>query len=159
MIYSKYLRNKLIDAAFRGGTVTFPATYYVALLVGEPTSADVYNEIGNVNARNYARVAVASNATNWAATNGVGTTTNPSTGTSGQTSNNIAIVFNSPTGSMAWATGAGSSSEITHVGLFDSATIGAGNLWLYAPITPKTVEAYHTTPTIKAGQLVFTIDR
>ena len=158
MIYSKYARNLLVDAAFRGGTITFPATYYIALLSSAPTVNDVYTEIGNTIPNGYARKSVVSNATNWAATNGVGTTDSPSTGTTAITSNNIALVYANPTGD--WIRDASpTATPITHVGFFDSATIGAGNLWFYVPITPKTIEAYHTSPTIPIGGLTITLDR
>lgn len=164
MMYSKYAINKLVDAALRGGTLTFPSTYYVALLVSAPTAADVYQEIGNVNPRGYARYTITANATNWSATNGPGTTTNPSTGELGSTlktfssSNNAAIVFPNPTGHWTYGSGAGPT-EITHIALFDSATIGAGNLWFYCPIGRKKISATDTAPTIPLGALKFTFDR
>lgn len=158
MIYSKYARNLLVDAAFRGGTITFPATYYLALLTSAPTVSDVYTEIGNITANGYTRKSVASNVTNWAATNGVGSTASPSTGTTATTSNNIALVYSNPTGN--WIRDASPTpSLITHVGFFDSATIDAGNLWFYVPITPKTIEAFHTDPTIPINGLSITLDR
>ena len=156
MIYSKYLRNKLVDAALRGGTLTFPATYYVGLLVSEPTLADVVQEIGNVNPNGYARVSVAANAANWAATNGAGTTTNPSTGTTAISSNNIEIAFPNPSGGF-WAYGAPSEpSQIKFAGLFDAST--AGNLWMYVPVTPKKIAASDYNPKFPVGSLVFTFD-
>ena len=155
-MYSKYLRNKLVDAALRGGTITFPTTYYVGLLVSEPTANDVVQEIGNTNANGYARQAIAANATNFAATNGAGTTTSPSTGTTAISSNNVAIPFPNPSGGF-WAYGSPTNpSDIKYIGLFDALT--AGNLWMYIPITPKTIAASDYNPTIPAQALVFTFD-
>lgn len=155
-MYSKYLRNKLVDAALRGGTLTFPSTYYVGLLVSEPTLADVVQEIGNISANGYARVSVAANATNWAATNGAGTTTNPSTGTTAQSSNNIEIAFPNPSGGF-WAYGSPTDpSWIRYAALFDASS--AGNLWMYVPITPKRIAAADYNPKILVGALSFTFD-
>lgn len=159
MIMSKYARNKLVDAALRGIAITFPSTYYIALLTDKPTSADVYSEIGNVTPNGYARKSVVANTTNFAATNGPGTTTNPSSGTTGNTSNNAAIQFNNPSGGN-WYNGSGpNASQIKYVGLFDSATIGAGNLWFYVPLSQyKTVSANEYNPTIPAAALTLSFD-
>ncbi len=161
MILSKYARNKLVDAALRGVSITFPATLYVALLTSAPNSGtDAYTEIGTTTANGYARVSVTSDTTNWSATNGAGTTTNPSTGTGAATSsNNAAITFPNPSGGN-WFYGVGpEASSITHIGLFDSATIGAGNLWYYVPLgQAKTVSSSDFSPNIPAGALSLTFD-
>ena len=160
MIMSKYTRNKLVDAAFRGIAASFPATYYVALLTSAPTVNDAYTEIGSVAPNGYARMAITSNTTNWAATNGVGTTTNPSSGTTAETSNNAAIVFPNPSGGDWYNANGGVAQPITHVALFDSATIGAGNMWFYMKLgAAKTVKSTDTAPTIPAAALKFILDR
>lgn len=149
MIWSKYARDLLVGAVLRGGTITFPATYYLACLVGEPNVAtDAYQEIGNINPRGYARKSVTNSSAQWAAN-----------GSSDALSSNLnALVFADPTGNWTYGSGA-DASLITHVGLFDSATIGAGNLWLFTPINPKKVEAGQFNVTFPVGGLAFQLDR
>jgi hypothetical protein len=156
---SKYHRNKMVDASLRGVSFAYPATMYAAFLTAVPDASDSnYGEIGSTTANGYARQAITSNTTNWAATNGVGSTTNPSSGTTGQSSNNIAINFPNPSGGN-WFTGAGpSASLITGVGLFDGSTIGAGNLLFYIPITPKYVNQTDFNISIPIGALVLNFD-
>jgi hypothetical protein len=160
MIYSKYARNKLIDAALRGGTIAFPSTYYVALLVDKPTAQDVYQEIGSVNPNGYARVSIVASAANWSATNAIGSTTATSTGTLTRSSNNNSITFPNPSGGN-WVHGVGTGpSKIKYIGLFDSATIGAGNLWMYAPLGgQKEVLSTDFNISIAPNGLGFTFDK
>jgi len=152
MMLSKYARDLLVGAALRGGTITFPGTYYIALLTSAPVvSTDVYTEIGNVTPNGYARKSILNNATDWSA-NGA--------------SDGISYNLNS----LEWATdpvgghwfhGSGpNATPISYIGLFDSATIGAGNLWFYAPTgSPKTVELGQFDITIPVGAIRFTFDK
>ena len=161
MIYSKYARNKLVDAALRGGTITFPSTYYLALLTEKPTSADVYKEIGDVTPNGYARVASTANATNWSAADAPGSTAATSDGVGvGRSSNNVAISFPNPSGGN-WVNGVGTTAtKIKYIAWFDSAAIGAGNLWFYAPLgAQKTVSANDFNPSIAINALSLTFDR
>lgn len=129
---SDYLENKLIDALFRGGSYTFPTTVYIALFTAAPSDSGGGTEVSG---SSYARVAVTCNATNWASTGGATTTTNPSAGTSGTTSNNAVITFPTPSGS--WGT-------ITHVGIFDAAT--TGNLLFWGALTTSLAVTGSSTP-------------
>lgn len=159
MIYSKYTRNKLVDAALRGGTITFPATLYVALLTSKPTPEDVYNEIGNVTANGYTRVSYASSTTNWSAADTTTSTASTSSGSVTGASNNLNVIsFPNPTGN--WFNGSGTeASEITYIGLFDSATIGAGNLWFIIPLVgSKKIYSGEFNITVPAKSLVLTFD-
>src|SRR5690606_21366039 len=93
--FSNYLENKIVDWLFRGQAYTPPSTIYVGLLTAAPDDTDGGTE---VTGGSYARVAVTSSLTNWAGTQGAGTTA-ASSGTSGTTSNNSAITFPTPTAS------------------------------------------------------------
>lgn len=123
---TNYLENKLVDWLFRGGSYTPPTTWYVALFTAAPSDAGGGTEVSG---NNYARVALASSTSNWAATDAAASTTNPSGGTSGTTSNNSVLSFPTPSGS--WGT-------ITHAALFDASTSG-NMLWWGALTTSRTV--------------------
>jgi hypothetical protein len=142
---SDYLENKIIDFVFRGQTFTPPATLYIALF----TTAD--NDAGSarveVSGGSYARVPVTSSLTNWAGTQGAGTTV-ASSGTSGTTSNNGAITFAAPTAN--WGT-------VQGMGIFDALT-GGNELWYGALATPKTVNSGDAAPSFSAAALSIQID-
>jgi hypothetical protein len=127
---SDYLENKLVDQIFRGQAYTFPGTLYVGLLTAAPSDTGGGTEVsGNA----YARVAVTNSLANWAGTQGA-TTTAPSSGTSGTTSNNTSVNFPTPTST--WGT-------ITAFGIYDAAT--GGNLLFYGTLTiTKTINQSDT---------------
>lgn len=129
---SDYLENKLTDHVFRGVPYTAPATIYVELYTSACSDSARGTEVSG---GSYARASLAANTTNWAATNGATTTTNPSTGTGGTTSNNVAVTFATP--SAGWGT-------VTHVGLSDAST--AGNMLICTALT--------TSKTINSGDTV-----
>lgn len=147
---SDYLENKIIDWFFRGVSFTPPTHLYIGLFTVALTDASVSpftNEVSN-SGTNYARVDLAPSTSNWAATNGPTTTTNPSSGTGGQTSNNIAITFNTP--SASWGT-------VVAFGIFDAATWQGGNLLYWGDLTvPKTISANDAAPSFAISQLVIT---
>jgi hypothetical protein len=148
---SDYLENKLIDHVFRGVSYTAPSGLYIGLLTAAPSDSGGGTEVGT-SGTNYARASLAPSTGNWAATNGATTTTNPSSGTSGTTSNNSAITFNAPSGRTNWG-------NITHVGVYDSATVGAGNLLFWCALTtPKNVNSGDAAPSFAISQLTFQID-
>lgn len=121
---TNYLRNLLIDAAFRGQSsrqVTFPATWYLRLVASTPTAGTPGTEITGTD---YAPLALTPSAANFAATNGDGTTTTPSSGTSGVTSNNAVISFTASAPDV-WDTVVGWE-------LWDAAS--GGNRWFYGLI-------------------------
>lgn len=142
---SDYLENGVNDWLWRGQAApTLPGTVYFSLHTASPTDANSGTE---VSAAGYARVGIARSLANFAGTQGAGTTV-ASTGTSGQTSNNVAINFGSPTaawGSVGW------------FGVYDAAT--AGNLLWWGPLnTAKTVNSGDAAPSFAAGTLVLQID-
>lgn len=157
---SDYLENKLIDHIFRGVSFTAPVTLYVALLTASPADPNTSGglEIGTTTPNGYARVAITCSTANWASTGGATTTTNPSAGTSGTTSNNGAIAFPAPTGN--WFNGAGPApTQITHFGIYDAATIGAGNLMFHGALTTaKTVNSGDAVPTFAISALSLQVD-
>lgn len=138
---SDYLENKLVDQLFRGQTAPSTTTLYVALLTAAPSDSGGGTEVSG---NGYARVSVTSSLTNWAGTQSTGSTT-ASSGTGGQTSNNGAITF--PTPSATWGT-------VTHFAIYDAAT--GGNLLFYGALTiPKTVNQSDTV-SFPAGSLAVT---
>jgi hypothetical protein len=141
---SDYLESKCIDHLFRGVSFTAPAALYIGLYTATPSDSGGGTE---VTGGAYARVALAPSTTNWAATNGAGTTTNPSSGTSGTTSNNSAITFTTATAS--WGT-------VTSVGIFDAST--AGNLLWWGPLTSNQVVNTGGTFSFAIGALSVQID-
>lgn len=148
MMYSNYALTQLISTSFTGATrtLTFPSSWYLGLLVAKPTSTDVIQEIGNVTTNGYGRKQFNPGSTNWQSTGYV-------------VSNKLDIQFGDPSGGN-WFYGSGpAASSITHVGVFDSATIGAGNLWFWAPLgTPKTVSSTDFSPRFQVGALDLTFD-
>ena len=141
--WSDYAENTLIDWFFRGQAFSPPSTMYVGLLTSAPSDSGSGTEVtGN----NYARVSFASSFTNWAGTQGAGTT-GGSTGTSGTTSNNVAVVFTTP--SASWGL-------VTHFGIYDAPS--GGNLLIYGALAvSKTINA-NDTVSFPAGSLSFQID-
>jgi hypothetical protein len=100
-----------------------------------------------VSGGSYARVAVTSSLSNWAGTQGSGTTV-ASSGTSGTTSNNNTITFPAPTAN--WGT-------ITGVGIFDAST--SGNLLFYGALSQsKTVNNGDAAPNFPAAALSVQVD-
>lgn len=138
---SDYLENKLVDQLLRGQTAPTTSTLYVALLSSAPFDSGGGVELSG---GAYSRVAVTSSLANWAGTQGAGTTT-ASSGTSGNTSNNIAITFPTPTAT--WGTA-------THFGIYDASS--GGNLLFYGTLTiAKTINASDTV-TFPIGSLSIT---
>lgn len=140
---SDYLENKLVDHIFRGVSFTAPTALHVALFTAAPSDSGGGTE---VTGGSYARVALAPSTTNWAATNADGSTTNPSSGTGGKTSNNSTITFPAPTAN--WGT-------VTHFGIFDASS--GGNLLIHGALTTaKTVNNGDPAPSYAAAALAVT---
>ena len=141
---SDYLENKFLDWLLRGQAFTPPATVYVGLFTATPSDAGGGTEVVG---GSYARVAVASSLVNWAGTQGPGTTTT-SSGSNGQTSNNVAVTF--PTSSASWGT-------VAWFGVFDAAS--GGNLlgWGTLGVGPQAVPSGNT-PSFAPGTLVWAED-
>ena len=147
---SDYLENKIVDAIFRGQTFPALPTLYIGLttnpLFDANTGANASEFAGT---GGYARVALTSSLTTWMGTNSnaVGTV---STGTDGTIRNNTAITFPAPIGNWGVA---------NSFGLFDSATIGAGNLLFYGQLTnPKTINNGDAAPSFTVNTLTIQID-
>jgi hypothetical protein len=141
---TNYLENKLIDQIFRGVTYTFPGTLYVGLLTSAPSDASSGTEVSG---NNYGRVGVTANTSNWAATDAAGSTANPSGGTSGTTSNNGVLSFNTPSGN--WGT-------ITHFGIYDAST--SGNLLFWGVLSAQKAVFSGDAVSIQISQLQIQID-
>lgn len=138
-----YLENKLIDQLFRGQAYTFPAGLHVGLLTAAPSDSTGGTEVsGNA----YARQDLPPSLTNWAGTQGA-TTTVASSGTTGTTSNNVAITFPTPTAS--WGT-------VTHFGVWDGST--SGNLLVYGSLNIAKTINQGDTVTFPISSLSFQID-
>ncbi len=141
---SDYLENKLIDFAFRGQAFTPAATLYAALFTAAPGDAAGGTEVSG---GSYARVAVTASMANWAGTQAAGSTV-ASSGTSGTTSNNVAITFPAPTAN--WGI-------VTHVAFFDAST--SGNEYCYSVLTtPKTVNNGDAAPVFNAAAFTLQLD-
>jgi hypothetical protein len=140
--FSDYLENNLIDFIFRGQSFAAPSTIYVGLSTSDCSDASVGTE---VTGGSYARVAVTSSLTNWAGTQGSGSTT-ASSGTAGGTSNNNAITF--PTPSANWGT-------VTHWFL-STASTGGNLLFCAALSSSKTINSGDTV-SFAAGALTIVL--
>ena len=138
---SDYLENKMIDQLFRGQTAPTTSTLYVALLTAAPSDSGGGTEVSG---GSYARVAVTSSLANWSGTQSTGSTT-ASSGTGGQTSNNVAITFPTPTAT--WGT-------VTHFGIYDAST--SGNLLFYGALTISKTINQADTVTFPAASLSVT---
>lgn len=138
---SDFLENRLIDQLFRGQTAPTTTTLHVGLLTTAPSDAGGGTEVSG---GSYARVAVTSSLANFAGTQSAGSTV-ASTGSGGQTSNNVAITFATPTAT--WGT-------VTHFGIYDAAT--GGNLLFFGALTiAKTINQADTV-TFPAASLAIT---
>ena len=128
---SDYVENNAIDYIFRAQTWTIGATQYVGLSTAACSDSSVGTE---VTGGSYARASVTRSLANWAGTQSAGSTT-ASSGTGGQTSNNAAITFATP--SAGWGT-------VTHFFISDAAS--GGNLIICQALT--------TSKTINSGDTV-----
>lgn len=138
---SNFLENALVDQLFRGQSAPTTSTLYVGLLTAAPNDAGGGTEVSG---GSYARVSVSSSLANWAGTQSAGSTV-ASSGTGGQTSNNAAITFPTPTA--GWGT-------VTHFGIYDAAS--GGNLLFYGQLTiAKTINEADTV-TFPAASLSVT---
>lgn len=142
--FTDYLENKIVDWLFRGQSFTPPATLYFSLHTASCSDSSPGTE---VTGGSYARVAVTASLANFAGTQSAGSTA-ASSGTSGTTSNNVAITFVAPTAN--WG-------SITHVGINDALT--SGNQLACNPLTiPKTVNNGDAAPIFAAGALTIQVD-
>lgn len=141
---SDYLENKILDWLLRGQTFSPPATLYIGLHTVTPSDSGGGTEVSG---GSYARVAVTSSLANWAGTQAAASTA-VSSGTSGTTSNNVAINFPAPTAN--WGV-------IVGFGIYDAAT-GGNLLWFGALSASKTVNNGDAAPSFAVAQLQLQID-
>lgn len=136
---SDYLEVAIRKHIFKDTAYSKPTVLAIALFTADPTDANITaNEVANANG--YARVTVnPSSSANW--TEG--------SSTDGSVSNTNNITFPTATGS--WGT-------ITHVGIYDSATYGAGNLLFSAALTSSKTIGNTDVFVFNAGDLVTTFD-
>lgn len=128
---SDYAENKIVDALFRAQALGAPATLYFGLSTTACSDSSFGTE---VTGGSYARKDVTAALANFAGTQSAGSTT-ASSGTGGQTSNNAAITFVTPTA--GWGT-------VTHWFIADAAS--SGNVWVCDDLT--------TSKTINSGDTV-----
>lgn len=140
---SNYLENKLIDHVLRQQTYTPPTNVYFALYTTAPTDAGGGVEVAT---GGYARALLACSLANWAGTQATLSTT-ASSGTTGQTSNNVTVTFAVP--SSSWGT-------VTHIGIFDA--LSGGNLLFWGALTASKLIQAGDAVTIQASQFVIQID-
>jgi hypothetical protein len=146
---SDYLEEKLLNHIFgynnsasSDETYTPPAdnSIYVSLHTGSPADAnDGANEVV-VGSTAYAR-SNASNALTWTVTQSSGTTT---------ATNDQAIAFPQAT--------ANYNADVTHIGIYDSGTVGAGNLLFHGALTVSKTVTTGDTFQINAGSLTITLE-
>ena len=115
--------NQLADF-IRGQGLTLPASWRIA--AGSAASDSAFTEISG---SGVARFTMTRSLTNWAGTQGAGTTL-ASTGSSHMTSNNVAIDLGTATGAVG---------TVSHIGFFDS--FAGGNCWIWVPLDTPIVTA------------------
>lgn len=126
---TKYARKAVLDHFLGRIAYTFPANVYLGLFSADPTDEGLLtNELSETG---YVRVEIS----------GLLPDADLSTGT---ISNNAEITFG-PAGE-DW-------SEITHVGIIDTATLGTGNMIYFGPAVTSRVVSDTDTFLIKVGQL------
>jgi hypothetical protein len=140
---SDYLENKVIDHVFRGTAYTAPTTIYVALYTSSCSDTGGGTEVSG---GSYARASLTATTTNWAGTQSAGSTA-VSSGTSGTTSNNVAIPFATP--SVGWGT-------VTHIGMTDA--LSGGNLLVCTALTVSKTINLGDTVTFPIASLTVQID-
>ena len=125
-----YAENEATDLFLRGQAFTAPTTLYFGLSTTACSDSSVGTE---VTGGSYARVALTASLTNWSGTQSAGSTTG-SSGTDGESSNNVAITYTTPTA--GWGT-------VTHWHVSDAST--AGNILLCDDLTvSKTINSGDT---------------
>lgn len=138
-----FARNKINDALWRGQALSAPTTLYFALTTTVPTRTVRGTEVSG---GSYARVGVAASLANFSGTQSAGSTV-ASSGTTGQSSNNILITWPTPTAD--WTT-------IRGVEIYDAPT--GGNCWAFGSVTAIAANTTTQAPKIAIGASVFSLD-
>lgn len=128
MSFSDYLENKLLDHAFKNTAFTQPTNLYIALFTAAPSDAGGGTEVSG---GAYARV----NHNAW------------DVAAAGATANTGEVLFAQATAN--WGT-------VTHVGIFDAATLG--NLIAWAPLTTSKAINSGDQARFAAGDIDITLD-
>lgn len=128
--FSNYLEDKIVEHFLRNNAITPPAAVYVALFESDPGEASGGTETAYTG---YAR-----QASSWTAIDG-----------NGQTKNVGAITF--PANGNASA-----SVTITHIGVYDSATLG--NKLFYAQLSASKTLSPGDVLSFAANAIVFGLD-
>lgn len=139
---SDYVENKIVDLLVRGQTFTPPATVYLGLSTTACSDSATGTEVSG---GSYARASITSSLANWAGTQSAGSTT-ASSGTGGQTSNNAAVNFATP--SAGWGT-------VSHWFLADASS--GGNLLVCASLGISKTINQGDTVTFGIGSLTLTV--
>jgi hypothetical protein len=128
--------NRILDQQYGAVAPTVPSSYFLALSTTTPTiSGTNFTEPTTVSTA-YARVEIVNNKTTWG------------NAESASLSNAIEILF--PESTLAWGT-------ITYVGLYDSGTVGAGNLLYFGELTPSRIIQTGTIISFGIGEIVVSI--
>ena len=135
--------NQIIDTIFRAQPTTLTANLFVGLSTTACSDSATGTEVAG---GSYARVSVARSLANWAGTQSAGSTV-ASTGTGGQTSNNVVVTFPTPTA--GWGT-------VSHVFVADAGT-GSNLLFCQALTLAKTINQGDTV-SFPAAAITFTIN-
>jgi hypothetical protein len=132
---SDYAEVEVRKHFFRTGSFTKPTTLRVALCTSATSDAQTGATITEVaNSGSYARTGPDPLDANWTG----------ASSTDGLTDNASAITF--PTASGSWGT-------VTHIGIVDSATWGAGNLLIHGALTASKTVASGDVFQFAAGAL------
>ena len=126
-----------------GGTVTDGTAVWT-----EQTTTMINGSFVEATYGSYVREALAPSLTNWAGTQAAGSTT-VSTGTNGQmtTSNNVSIVFPSPTSGSGYIYGS-----------FIADAVTGGNIWTYGALaTPLAFSSGGAQPTFNTAAMALTL--
>ena len=130
--FSDYLENKWLDHVLEGATFTVPTTVALALHTADPLDDGSGAEVPNTN--NYSRTSCKAQFATLAATRII--------------SNDGDITC--PTASGSWGT-------VTHWGLWDNATWGAGNLLAHGSFATGKAVGNGQTPEVLTGEIDISI--
>ncbi len=135
---SFYLAKKVVEEYLGGVAFAAPANVYLALLTVVPTDASTGATITETDYTSYARTQI-------------GTGNNQTDAWNAATGSTTATVANKNAITCPTATGA-STNPLVAVAVLDSATIGAGNILIWATVT-STAIANGDTPKVNATAL------
>lgn len=143
-----YTENKLVDHVLRATAWTAPTTLCWALLTGAPNDASTGATIAEASYTGYARGQLNPSVSNYKSTNGA--TSGASSGTSGASTNATIITFGTAATS--------GPTVVTHFGVLDSCTVGAGNLLFYGALSAsKTINNGDPAPTAPVDAMSITV--